>query len=122
MSEINTSEFYALQQDETDPLREYRNQFHIPQRPDGSEIIYLAGNSLGLMPKRAREVVNQELNDWTHLAVDAHFAGKTAWYSYHEVFRETGARLVALERYGLLQHQAVRTSRQRCFVVVIESY
>ncbi|HOF51597.1 MAG TPA: kynureninase [Rhodoferax sp.] len=47
------------QRDAADPLRHLRNQFTIP---DG--VIYLDGNSLGVMPKkaaaRAAEVVNQE--------------------------------------------------------------
>jgi len=92
-----TSEAYALEQDRLDPLREYREQFFIPRRDDGTEIIYFAGNSLGLMPKRAKRIVEQELHDWQNLAVEAHFRGKTPWYSYHEVFRESGARLVGAE-------------------------
>jgi kynureninase len=87
-------ESFARQQDQLDPLREYRAHFHIPRHTDGREIIYLAGNSLGLMPARARQIVQQELDDWEKLAVEAHFKGKTPWYSYHEVFRESGARLV----------------------------
>jgi kynureninase len=88
-------ESFAREQDDLDPLRAYRNEFHIPRHPTtNQEIIYLAGNSLGLMPKRARDVVEQELNDWQNLAVEGHFEGKTPWYSYHEVFRGSGARLV----------------------------
>jgi kynureninase len=49
------------------------------------------------MPKRAKRIVEQELHDWQNLAVEAHFRGKTPWYSYHEVFRESGARLVGAE-------------------------
>ena len=95
MQPYQPDESFALQQDERDPLRAYRNEFHIPRHPTTKqEIIYLAGNSLGLMPKKARAIVDQELDDWQNLAVEAHFAGKTAWYSYHEVFRDAGARLV----------------------------
>src|SRR5262249_35834853 len=38
--------------------------------------------------------LDQELDDWARLAVDAHFQGRSPWYSYHELFRDTGARLV----------------------------
>lgn len=86
-------ETFAIEQDQSDPLRAYRDEFHIPQR-NGKKIIYLAGNSLGLMPKKARQIVTQELDDWQNQAVEAHFSGKTPWYSYHEVFRDAGARLV----------------------------
>lgn len=92
--EFTPDEAFAKRQDEIDPLRAYRNEFHIPRHANDQEIIYLAGNSLGLMPRRARTIVDQELDDWQKLAVEAHFVGKTPWYGYHEVFRESGARLV----------------------------
>ncbi|MBC8107871.1 MAG: kynureninase [Anaerolineae bacterium] len=94
MHDFLADESFAKQQDQNDPLRAYRSEFHIPRHGNGQEIIYLAGNSLGLMPKKARTIVDQELDDWQNLAVEAHFAGKTPWYGYHEVFRESGARLV----------------------------
>ena len=93
-SEFQPDEDFARQLDEADPLRGYREQFHIPRRPDGEPVIYFCGNSLGLQPKSARAMVEQEMNDWADSAVDAHFKSDSAWYPYHELFRETGARLV----------------------------
>jgi len=84
----------AIALDQSDPLGMYRDQFHLPTLPDGTPWIYFVGNSLGLMPKGARDTVLQELDDWARLGVEGHFHGKTPWFSYHEVFRETGARLV----------------------------
>lgn len=84
----------ALALDRADPLRGYREQFHLPERSDGTPWIYFVGNSLGLMPRAARRTVLQELDDWANLGVEGHFHGKTPWFSYHEVFRESGARLV----------------------------
>ncbi len=85
---------FAHRLDAEDPLRQCRELFHLPQRPDGAPVIYFCGNSLGLQPKTVRVLIEQELEDWAKLAVDAHFHGRTPWYSYHEVFRESGARLV----------------------------
>jgi kynureninase len=93
-TEFRRDESFAMEMDAADPLREYREQFLIPKRASGEPVIYFCGNSLGLQPTKAREYVQQELNDWARLAVDAHFEGKTPWYSYHEVFGEAGARLV----------------------------
>ena len=93
-SEFQPDEDFARQLDEADPLRGYREQFHIPRRPDGEPVIYFCGNSLGLQPKSARAMVEQEMNDWADSAVDAHFKSDSAWYAYHDLFRETGARLV----------------------------
>jgi kynureninase len=87
-------EAFALHLDAADPLAHFRDRFHVPRRPDGRPVIYFCGNSLGLQPKTARVLVEQELDDWARLAVDAHFQGRTPWYSYHEVFRDSGARLV----------------------------
>lgn len=87
------TEDFAKRLDERDPLAPFRERFALPERR-GERVLYFNGNSLGLMPKATRAVVEAELADWEALAVDAHFAGKTPWVSYHEVFRESGARLV----------------------------
>ena len=57
----------------TDPLRSYRERFHIPRKRDGSEAVYLCGHSLGLQPKRARAYIEQEMKDWEQLGVEGHF-------------------------------------------------
>ena len=88
------SEGFAQRLDERDPLRRFRERFEIPVGPGGEPVIYFNGNSLGLMPASVRSALAQELDDWSRLAVDAHFRAKTPWYAYHEVFRESGARLV----------------------------
>lgn len=92
--QFEPDEDFARRLDAADPLARWRERFCIPTLPDGSQVIYFCGNSLGLQPKTVRAAVEQELDDWAELAVDAHFKGRTPWYSYHEVFRESGARLV----------------------------
>src|SRR5438067_2549646 len=87
-------EDFALQLDAEDPLRHFRERFHLPLGKNGEPLIYFAGNSLGLMPKTARQIVEQELDDWAHLGVDAHLGATTPWYTYHETLREPIARLV----------------------------
>ena len=91
---FSADEEFAHQLDAEDPLRHFRERFHLPFGANGKPVIYLAGNSLGLMPKSARQIVEQELDDWAKLAVDAHLDGATPWYSYHETLREPTARLV----------------------------
>ncbi|HSP44521.1 MAG TPA: kynureninase [Chthoniobacterales bacterium] len=87
-------EDFALRLDAEDPLRSFRDKFHLPLGINGKPLIYFAGNSLGLMPKSARQMVDQELDDWARLGVDAHLDGQTPWYSYHETLREPMARIV----------------------------
>src|SRR5881409_2373509 len=91
---FSAEEQFALQLDSEDPLRHFRQKFHLPLGKDDKPLIYFAGNSLGLMPKAARAIVEEELDNWAKLGVDAHHATGTPWYSYHEALREPMARLV----------------------------
>src|SRR5437870_2791454 len=91
---FSADETFAREMDAQDPLRDFREQFYLPVGKDGKPLIYFAGNSLGLMPKSARQVVEEELNNWARLGVDAHHAAGTPWYSYHEALREPTAPLV----------------------------
>ncbi len=72
---------------------QYRNQFHIPQI-NGEDSIYLCGNSLGLQPKKAKEYVNETLDDWAALGVEGHLHARHAWLPYHEFLTQSMARLV----------------------------
>src|ERR1700730_15300332 len=96
-SSFFANEEFALQLDSEDSLRSFREKFHLPLGKDGQPLIYFTGNSLGLMPKSARKIVEQELNDWAQLAVDAHMDAETPWYSYHQTLREPMARLIGAQ-------------------------
>jgi kynureninase len=87
-------ETFAREMDAQDPLHEFCEHFYLPLGKDGKPLIYFAGNSLGLMPKSARKVVEQELDDWAKLGVDAHLEAATPWYTYHESLRGPAARLI----------------------------
>src|SRR2546421_139216 len=91
---FSAEEQFALQLDSEDPLRHFRQKFHLPLGKHDRSLIYFAGNSLGLMPKAARAIVEEELDNWAKLGVDAHHATGTPWYTYHEALREPTARLV----------------------------
>ncbi|MDP9098009.1 MAG: kynureninase, partial [Verrucomicrobiota bacterium] len=97
MMDFSADENFALRLDAEDPLRPFREKFHLPLGKDGQPLIYFAGNSLGLMPKSARKIVEQELDDWSQLGVDAHLDAATPWYSYHQTLREPMARLVGAQ-------------------------
>jgi kynureninase len=94
---FSADEQFALQLDSDDSLRRFREKFYLPLGKDGKQVIYFAGNSLGLMPKSAEAIVEEELNNWAKLGVDAHHATGTPWYTYHEALREPTARLVGAE-------------------------
>src|ERR1043166_3281641 len=94
MMTFSSDEDFARRLDREDPLRNFREKFSLPLGKNGEPVIYFAGNSLGLMPKSARQIVDDELDNWARLGVDAHHATGTPWYSYHEAVREPMARLV----------------------------
>ena len=100
MQFTNSLEF-AHQCDANDTLKDFRNQFHFPQH-NGKYTLYFTGNSLGLQPKKTSEYVNQELKDWAELGVEGHFKKDTGWFGYHELLRDSTARLV-----GALPHEVV---------------
>lgn len=89
----NTLEF-AKEQDQNDPLRRFRSQFHIPKDKSGEEQVYLCGNSLGLQPKLTQEYIQQELEDWSNLGVEGHTEAKNPWMPYHEFLNEKMAKIV----------------------------
>jgi len=85
-------------QDAADPLAPLRQEFLFPT----SCPLYFAGHSLGLQPRRAREYVLQELDDWARLGVEGLFAAPNPWVGYHELLTASTARLV-----GALPHEVV---------------
>src|SRR3954470_4394864 len=100
--EFSADEQFALACDHDDRLGKVRDRFAIPVGANGKPLIYFCGNSLGLMPKTARAIVEQELDDWAKLGVDAHLEGATPWYSYHETVREPLARLVGAQPHEVV--------------------
>ena len=88
-----TAEF-ADWMDQNDPLRIYRERFHLPRQANGEPQIYLCGNSLGLQPKTVRSYLDQELRDWATLGVEGHFEAENPWMPYHEFLTEAMAKVV----------------------------
>lgn len=80
--------------DASDPLAHFRERFFMPNGGGGEEVIYFTGNSLGLMPKTARGYVDQELEDWATLGVEAHMHAKHPWLPYHEFLTAQMAHVI----------------------------
>jgi kynureninase len=74
---------FALEMDSKDELRNFRDQCHIPKK-EGKDAIYFCGNSLGLQPKEAAGLVQNEMNRWRDLGVEGHFKGEWPWTQYHK--------------------------------------
>ena len=132
MIEFSTDENFARERDAADSLGKFRERFYLPRGASGEPLIYFVGNSLGLMPKATRQIVEQELDDWARLAVDAHFDAATPWYSYHEALREPVARIVGAQpnevvcmnsltvNLHLLMATFYRPTKARCKILMEE--
>ena len=83
----------ALARDAADPLARFRSEFLFPTTPDGEPKVYLAGMSLGLQPRGAREAIDRELEAWHQHGVDGWLA-PDGWYTVDERLRGSMARIV----------------------------
>ncbi len=90
------SEQRALDLDDDAQFARWRANFLVPSAGRGphGEVAYLAGNSLGLQPRRAGELLAEELAEWARLGVEGHTGASRPWVSYHEQLRQPAARLV----------------------------
>ncbi|HEY9045899.1 MAG TPA: kynureninase [Ohtaekwangia sp.] len=84
---------FAKKTDREDPLRGYRNRFHIPSL-NKKPAIYLIGNSLGLQPKTTKKYIQQELDDWAALGGEGHEHAKRPWLHYHQFAKKALANIV----------------------------
>lgn len=74
---------WALAQDRADPLARFRSEFHLPPGQ-----IYLDGNSLGLLSRRAEACLLRALAQWRESAIEGWTSATPSWLN----LAETAAR------------------------------
>ena len=84
---------YATKLDVQDELRMYRQEFYI--QPD---TIYMDGNSLGLLSKRAETSVLTLLDSWKQYGIDGWTKGEHPWFYLPEKLSEMCAPLVGASK------------------------
>lgn len=95
----------AKQLDNANPLKKFRDQFYIPIL-HGKESIYLKGNSLGLQPKPAQDMVLNIMEDWANFGSEARVSAKDPWINYDEMVSEKMAPVLgALPREVIVMNQ-----------------
>jgi kynureninase len=107
---FTTDPNFALEIDKKDSLSRFRESFHIPKHKDGTDSIYLCGNSLGLQPRQTKAFLNQELEDWANLGVEGHFHAANPWMPYHEALTETTARVVGAKPHEVVIMNTLTTN------------
>jgi kynureninase len=83
------TEAFARDLDQSDPLAEFRDRFY---RPDG--VVYLDGNSLGLLSRDSEAAVLLVLDQWKGLAVEGWLDADRPWYTLAESLAAETAFLV----------------------------
>ncbi|KAB7704070.1 kynureninase [Bacillus aerolatus] len=76
---FDSSYDYACQLDKKDELASFRNEFYMKE-----DIIYLDGNSLGLLSKRAEKSLLELLDAWKQFGIDGWIEGNYPWYDLSE--------------------------------------
>ena len=92
MNYHNTLEF-AREMDAKDTLHSFREKFLFPTF-HSENVVYFTGNSLGLQPKRAKQYILEELEDWAKYGVEGHFMSRRPWFAYHEHLTDCTAEVV----------------------------
>ena len=85
--------------DKEDSLHQFRQEFYL--KPNS---IYMDGNSLGLLSKRAERTLLESLNDWKEHGIDGWTKGKHPWFFLSENLSEMMAPLV-----GALANEVIVT-------------
>lgn len=80
---------FALELDRQDELSGFRDEFYV--NPD---VLYMDGNSLGLLSKRAERTLLESLSDWREHAIDGWTGGRHPWFTLSERLGEMSAPLV----------------------------
>lgn len=80
---------FARKLDKEDDINQYRQEFYIPQ-----DTIYMDGNSLGLLSKRAETAVLSLLDSWKNYGIDGWMKGEYPWFYLSEKLGEMCAPLI----------------------------
>ncbi|MEH7238187.1 kynureninase [Bacillus sp. JJ1562] len=79
----------ARKLDKEDPLAKFRDEFYLQPNT-----IYMDGNSLGLLSKRAEQSLLDSLEDWKEYGIDGWTQGRQPWFYMSEKASEQLAPLV----------------------------
>lgn len=80
---------YAKQLDQEDNLSRFREEFYLQL-----DSIYMDGNSLGLLSRRAERTLLESLADWKEQGIDGWTQGKHPWFTLSEKLGEMSAPLI----------------------------
>ncbi len=86
---MRNSKSYALQLDARDPLHHYKKEFYFPPKT-----IYMDGNSLGLLSKRAEKSLLETVKSYKLFGIDGWLKGDNPYFYLAEKLGEMTAPLL----------------------------
>lgn len=89
IEDFSPTQGFARMLDKEDALSRFRDEFYI--RPNS---IYMDGNSLGLLSKRAERTLLDTIEDWKDYGIDGWTKGKQPWFFLSEKVGEMIAPLI----------------------------
>ncbi|MGP4108165.1 kynureninase [Virgibacillus sp. L01] len=91
--DMNTEKTYAIHLDQKDNLKDFRKEFYT-----SNGTIYLDGNSLGLLSKRAEQAVDVAVNAWKEYAINGWTKGEHPWFYLSEKLGSMTAPLIGAKK------------------------
>ncbi len=90
---------FAIQLDKEDQLNKYREEFHLQEN-----MIYMDGNSLGLLPKAGEKSLEVMVENHKKLGIDAWLKGNPPAFQYEKYLGELMAPLVGANPHEVTIH------------------
>lgn len=86
---FSLTEEEAHELDAKDPLSQFRERFYIPEG-----VIYMDGNSLGLLSKEAEQCLSRVVTEWKTLGINGWLEADPPWFYHAEKLGALAASLV----------------------------
>ncbi|HAF0292605.1 TPA: kynureninase [Salmonella enterica subsp. enterica serovar Typhimurium var. 5-] len=104
-TKFNSTREYSLELDQVHPLKRYRDEFYIKEGT-----IYMDGNSLGLLSKRAEKSLLNSLDDWKNHGIDGWMSGSQPWFDFSEKLGALSAPLVGAKAEEVIVTGSITTN------------
>jgi kynureninase len=104
-TKFNSTREHSLELDQVHPLKRYRDEFYIKEGT-----IYMDGNSLGLLSKRAEKSLLNSLDDWKNHGIDGWMSGSQPWFDFSEKLGALSAPLVGAKAEEVIVTGSITTN------------
>ena len=95
-----------MQKDQQDPLAKFKEQFFVEPGT-----IYMDGNSLGLMSKRAETKLIALMDSWKRFGIEGWTEGEHPWFTLAERLSEKAAPLFGAEAHEVMVTGSITSNR-----------